>query len=146
MTFEPNGAPLQGFAGGLMIGCAIVIMLFSVGRIPGAGGLAERATRLVPRTKGLLTAVIFMIGLAIGVSLVYAPPLKMESLFTAPLLLLILSGLLAGFGIWISYSSKSGQGIYGISLLSPRNLGVAAIFIGVAIATVEVMRILGVAP
>lgn len=57
MTFEPKGTPLQDFAAGPMIGWVIVMMLFGVGRIPGAGGLAEQATRLVPRTKGHLTAV-----------------------------------------------------------------------------------------
>ena len=59
---------------------------------------------------------------------------------TSELWLVILSGLLFGVGPRVANGCTSGNGVCGISRLSPRGIGASAIYIGAGGLTVLVMR------
>jgi uncharacterized membrane protein YedE/YeeE len=58
----------------------------------------------------------------------------------APLGLLILGGLLVGFGTQLGSGCTSGHGVCGLARLSPRSAAATGIFMATAVATVFVVR------
>ena len=59
---------------------------------------------------------------------------------------LALGGLLVGFGTRLSEGCTSGHGISGLASLSTTSLSAVIVFMGVAIVTANIVRILGVLP
>lgn len=59
---------------------------------------------------------------------------------------LALGGLLVGFGTRLSEGCTSGHGISGLASLSTTSLSAVIVFMGVAILTANIVRILGVLP
>jgi uncharacterized membrane protein YedE/YeeE len=55
----------------------------------------------------------------------------------------VVSGLLVGFGTRMGGGCTSGHGICGISRLSTRSILATVMFMGTAIATVAIVRVLG---
>ena len=54
--------------------------------------------------------------------------------------LLVLSGLLVGFGARLGSGCTSGHGVCGLARLSPRSLAATVIFMGAGFATVFIVR------
>jgi hypothetical protein len=54
--------------------------------------------------------------------------------------LLVLSGLLVGFGARLGSGCTSGHGVCGLARLSPRSLAATIIFMGAGFATVFIVR------
>jgi uncharacterized membrane protein YedE/YeeE len=82
----------------------------------------------------------FIIGLPLGafiVSLVMGP---LEVRFPSPNAMLIIGGLLVGFGTRLGSGCTSGHGVCGVSRLSRRSIVATAIFMASGFATVAAMR------
>lgn len=128
--------------GGALIGLAASLVLLGNGRIAGISGIVG-SLLTAGREKGWQIA--FLTGLlSAGAVLAWLSP----SSFAPPpraLWLLALAGLLVGFGTRIGNGCTSGHGVCGISRLSVRSLVATATFMGAAILTVLVLRLLGVA-
>ena len=128
--------PWSGLAGGLMIGAAAVLLLMFNGRIAGISGIvggllgADRAWR-----------VAFLAGLVAGPFLgaLFAGRFPAVSI-TDSVPLLIVAGLLVGFGTRLGSGCTSGHGVCGLARLSPRSLVATILFIAVAGATTFVLR------
>jgi uncharacterized membrane protein YedE/YeeE len=132
--------PIASLVGGAFIGLASVLLMAFTGRIAGVSGIA---VRLFPpySDDGFAGRIAFMIGLAaapIAVLLAtgHAPPQKIQ----AGGLLLIVAGLLVGFGSVWGNGCTSGHGVCGLSRLSMRSLVATAIFMATAGVTVFVTR------
>jgi uncharacterized membrane protein YedE/YeeE len=132
--------PLASFGGGLMIGLSAALLMLWKGRIAGISGIAGR---LLPpyRDDALLDRIAFVLGLV-------AAPFAMMALTGAPIVqtvssnlpLMIMAGLLVGFGsVWGS-GCTSGHGVCGLARLSPRSMVATAIFMVTAFLTVLFMR------
>ena len=131
--------PWSALAGGALIGLAAVLLLWLNGRIAGISGIAgglwfapwgERAWRW-----------LFLLGLALGAALwaLLAPqPPVPRSGFPASLLLL--GGLLVGYGTSMCGGCTSGHGVCGIARLSPRSLAATGMFMLTAVATTFLVR------
>ena len=65
-------------------------------------------------------------------------------LATSAVVLAVAAGVLVGFGTRLGSGCTSGHGVCGVSRLSPRSLAATAVFMAAGIATVAVMRMLGV--
>jgi putative addiction module component (TIGR02574 family) len=65
--------------------------------------------------------------------------------FPSSALILVVGGLLVGFGTRLGFSCTSGHAVCGVSRLSPRSLVATAVFMATAVITVAVMHALGLA-
>lgn len=130
-------ALLPALLGGALLGVSVVGYLYVNGRITGISGLIAQV--LDPKTAFRTPAVWFLLGL-IGVSAVYGWLVHPTIAINTPPLLLVIAGLLVGFGTRLGSGCTSGHGICGISRLSVRSLVATATFMFVGFVTVFVMR------
>ena len=135
--------PLQGLIGGLMIGIASAIMLLGLGRIAGVSGLAARATGISSDGAPRPLSIAFVIGLAVGAALIALAFGPVAARFDQGVVILILGGLLVGFGTRLGSGCTSGHGVCGMSRLSPRSLIATGTFMAAGFATVAAMNALG---
>jgi len=133
-----DAAPAMGLAGGVMIGLASALMLLGAGRIAGVSGIAARATGLAAGDMALTSAWGFLAGLPLG-ALIIALVTNWRPASFAPWPLLVVAGLLVGFGTRLGSGCTSGHGVCGVSRLSQRSLVATAAFIAAGVATVFVM-------
>ncbi|ASY46235.1 MAG: YeeE/YedE family protein [Sphingobium sp.] len=138
----PDAQPIAGLIGGLMIGLAAAIMLLGLGRIAGVSGLAARAIGLSASGPPRGVAIAFTVGLPVGAVLVALLSDGIPATFPAPGLLIV-AGLIVGFGTRLGSGCTSGHGVCGLSRLSRRSIVATALFMGSGFATVALMRLTG---
>ncbi|MDE1905253.1 MAG: YeeE/YedE family protein [Rhodospirillales bacterium] len=131
-----------GLVGGVMIGSAAALMLLGLGRIAGVSGLAARAVRLADAGPPPTLAMAFIVGLPLGGWLM-AQALGGVRLNFPGIATLIVAGLLVGFGTRLGSGCTSGHGVCGMSRFSRRSILATMIFMASGIATVAVMRVVG---
>jgi uncharacterized membrane protein YedE/YeeE len=120
-TFTPVSAVL----GGLLIGASAALLLLLNGRVAGISGVVGGLLR--PTSSDLAWRLAFVAGLVLA-PLVYTafggtPAISIR----APLALLVLAGLLVGFGARMGAGCTSGHGVCGISRGSPRSIAATGI-------------------
>ncbi|ENV96604.1 hypothetical protein F938_02165 [Acinetobacter bereziniae LMG 1003 = CIP 70.12] len=129
---------ILAFIGGTLLGLAVVGYLLVNGRIAGISGLVAQV--LNPKTLLKTPALWFLLGLLITPffynSMVHP---QIEMMTTDPILLII-AGLLVGFGTRLGSGCTSGHGICGISRLSKRSFVATCTFMLTGFMTVYVMR------
>lgn len=126
-------------AGGLLIGVAAALYLLLNGRVVGVSGLTAAATGLsrgAPRTLALG----FIAGLLGGAALASAVIRRPEVQVTSEIWLLVLGGLIVGFGTRWGSGCTSGHGVCGLARLSPRSIVATGVFMAVAALTVFITR------
>lgn len=134
-----NFTPVSALIGGLLIGASAALFLVLNGRIAGISGILGGL--LQPRRDELGWRIAFLAGL-LAAPLIYAaaggtvPAVSID----APVSLLILAGLLVGFGTRLGAGCTSGHGVCGIGRGSPRSLAATGIFMMAAVLTVFVAR------
>jgi uncharacterized protein len=134
-----NFTPVSAILGGLLIGCAATLSLWTNGRIAGISGILSGT--LFPKQTETLWRVLFLGGLLCGplaYILVSGNPLQLE-LQASPLFTLV-AGLLVGFGTRMGSGCTSGHGICGIARFSQRSFAATAVFMITGIVTVFVVR------
>jgi uncharacterized protein len=135
--------PIASAAGGVLIGLAAVLLMALTGRIAGVSGIAAR---LLPpyEDREFAGRLAFVAGLVAApiVVLVVTGTLPSQTI-QAGTGLLIVAGLLVGFGSVWGNGCTSGHGVCGLSRLSMRSLVATVVFMATAIATVFVARHLG---
>ena len=134
-----NFTPVSGFIGGLLIGLAATLLLLLNGRISGISGIVGGLVS--PKSQDAGWRVVFVAGLLLGASIYMlaaggAIPVQMQ----ASLPVLVVAGLLVGFGTRLGSGCTSGHGLCGIARLSGRSIVATAVFFGVAILTVFLTR------
>lgn len=129
---------LIAFLGGLLLGLAVVGYLFVNGRVAGISGLIAQV--LNPQSMFKSPAIWFLSGLIIT-PFIYGIFFKPEIIMvnTNPILLII-AGLLVGFGTRLGSGCTSGHGICGMSRLSVRSIVATCTFMLAGFITVYVMR------
>lgn len=123
--------------GGLLIGLTATIYLLSMGKVIGISGILSQLLF----NKGRLLPFLFIAGLIIGGS-AYGTLTEQTVAFpeTRSPWLLILSGLLVGYGTRLGGGCTSGHGVCGISRLSPRSIVATLTFMAAAIITVSILN------
>lgn len=134
--------------GGILIGVASALLFVFNGRIAGisgiAGGLLRQVVFPAQRVeKETFWRLSFVLGLVIGGVVIahtgaFAAFAPTASAASVPLL--VLAGLLVGFGTRLGWGCTSGHGICGIARFSPRSLFATMIFVGTGMATVALLR------
>jgi uncharacterized membrane protein YedE/YeeE len=129
-----------GFCGGLLIGTASAILLLGNGRIAGISGIIGNVLDGMSRKRSVAEALAFLSGL-IGLPTLYAMAVGAPAITvtnSAPLLLI--GGLLVGFGTRLGSGCTSGHGVCGLSRLAPRSLVATGLFMATAAAVVFTLR------
>lgn len=132
--------PIASLVGGAMIGLAAVLLMWATGRIAGVSGIAAR---LFPpyEDREFAGRLAFVAGLVAAPVLVLfvTGSLPVQTIAAGPAVLIV-GGLLTGFGsVWGS-GCTSGHGVCGLSRLSVRSLVATMTFMAAGMATVFVMR------
>jgi len=124
--------------GGAIIGLSACLMMLFYGRITGISGLIWNTVQ--NRRSSLSSSGIFLGGMIIGALCVaYATDIETPPIHSN-VFIIILSGLLVGYGTKLGSGCTSGHGICGISRLSIRSLAATGTFMTSGIATVYFMR------
>ena len=134
----PDAAPFEGLAGGILIGLSAAIMLLGAGRIVGVSGILGRAARINDSGPSLPSAWLFLLAMPVGAALVGWLKGGLDAQFM-PIPVMIVAGLLVGFGARMGSGCTSGHGVCGVSRLSPRSLLATAVFMVAGVATVTAM-------
>ncbi|MBM4204902.1 MAG: YeeE/YedE family protein [Gammaproteobacteria bacterium] len=127
--------------GGVLIGLAAGWLYLSLGRIAGISGIVGQ---LVRNSSGLWP-LGFVIGLGIGGLAVMAelePSPRMEIDHGV----LVLAGLIVGFGTRLGSGCTSGHGVCGIARFSKRSVIATCVFVGTGMLTATLLRATGVLP
>jgi uncharacterized membrane protein YedE/YeeE len=123
--------------GGALLGIATVGYLYVHGRIAGISGLVEQF--LSPKTVWNKPAFWFIAGL-ITVPFIYGSILQPKIEIQASALMMVIAGLLVGFGTRLGSGCTSGHGICGVSRLSKRSLVATLSFMLAGFITVYLIR------
>ena len=132
--------PLMAIGGGLLIGTAAALLLLLTGRIAGVSGMVAAAARMGAGGTPWSQATAFLVGLPIGAVLIALLVRAPQVIVTSSVPLLIVAGLLVGFGTRLGNGCTSGHGVCGMARLSPRSLAATATFMASAAATVFILR------
>ncbi len=134
----PDAAPLEGFAGGVLIGLAAALMLLGLGRIAGVSGIAGRAFAINSSSLPKSSAWAFLVGLPVGALLIgFSAGIERPEFASWPVILA--AGIIVGFGTRMGSGCTSGHGVCGLSRLSQRSIVATLTFIATGVATVFVM-------
>lgn len=128
---------LLAFIGGLFLGIAVVGYLFINGRITGVSGMVAQVLSFKSLSQNPSTW--FLLGLVVT-PFIYGLFVRPDIVMTANPLLLIVAGLLVGFGTRLGSGCTSGHGICGMSRLSVRSIVATCSFMLAGFITVYVMR------
>ncbi len=133
--------PWASLIGGVMLGIASALFILVNGRILGISGILGGLVTFKWRDSGWRIA--FLLGmLAAPVTfMLIAPagwiqPPRIDTGYA----LIVIAGLLVGYGTRLGSGCTSGHGVCGLSRLSPRSLVATAGFMGAGFAVVYVVR------
>lgn len=132
--------PSMAIGGGLLIGTAAALLLLLTGRIAGVSGMVATTMRIGAGGTPWSQATAFLVGLPIGAALIALLVRTPEVVVTSSVPLLIVAGLLVGFGTRLGNGCTSGHGVCGMARLSPRSIVATATFMASAAATVFILR------
>ena len=129
-----NFTPLSALLGGLLIGLSVALFFILNGRLIGVSGMASN---IIVSKNNRIENFLFLIGLILG-PLIYDIISGKEIIvsITNSVILLIVGGILVGFGTRLSNGCTSGHGISGISRFSLRSIIATMAFMLVGILTV----------
>ena len=130
--------PFLSFFGGILVGCAVWILIYFCGRIAGVSGILGGLLSSDTSDRGWRLA--FLAGI-VASPILYDQfsPLSVSDEISAPWAIVILAGLLVGIGSRYGSGCSSGHGVCGLSRLSPRSLVATSTFMGTAFVTVWLM-------
>lgn len=129
---------LDALLGGLLIGIAAAAFMLLNGRVAGISGILGGLLRWQAQDRAWRLA--FLLGLILA-PLVYASTQQMPDIrIDASYPLLLVAGMLVGFGTRLGGGCTSGHGICGVARGSQRSWVATGMFMGVAVVTVYLMR------
>ena len=135
-----NFTPYSALAGGALIGLSAALLLLLNGRIAGISGIIGRA--LPPHQRGDVGwRLFFLAGLLFGPLILRLADGNVANIgIDTPWPILIIAGLLVGYGTGLGNGCTSGHGVCGLARLSPRSAAATVVFMAVAGITVYIVR------
>jgi len=129
---------IAALLGGVLIGIAATLLLWSIGRIAGISGIVNGVASAKRGDRAWRVAFLAgMMGIgALLLQFVPAPPRAQ----TGATSLLLIAGFLVGFGTRMGGGCTSGHGVCGIARFSWRSLAAVLTFMAAGVGTVYVMR------
>ena len=127
---------LTALGGGILIGLSATILLAMNGRVAGISGILEKV--LPPQSEDARWRMAFLISMVVtGIALSPALP-EAYTTIDRPILLVVLAGLLVGYGTRLGNGCTSGHGVCGMARFSKRSFAAVGMFrmTGIITATV----------
>ena len=134
-----NFTPVSALIGGAFLGLSAVIRLAGNGRIAGISGILGGA--ISSRGDERRWRILFLAGLLLATLLyqiVLSSPITIEAQASPELL--VIAGLLVGFGTRLGSGCTRGHGICGIARFSKRSFAATVMFMLFGFITVYVTR------
>jgi len=134
-----NFTPLSALLGGLLIGLSVALFFILNGRMI---GISRIASNFIVSKEKRIENFLFLIGLILG-PLIYnlISGNEINISISSSVILLIIAGILVGFGTRLSNGCTSGHGISGISRFSIRSIIATITFMLIGILTVFITGI-----
>jgi uncharacterized membrane protein YedE/YeeE len=130
---------LYSLLGGGLIGLAVTLMLLFNGRVTGISGIISSS--LTKPNKDIYWRWTFLAGLIAGGGLMQSlRPELFVNLTTSTPLLVMVAGLLVGYGTVLGSGCTSGHGVCGISRLSLRSIAATLTFMLFGFLAVQAVR------
>lgn len=137
MIWDINTA-LNALYGGLLIGAAISVLIIFSGKIAGISGILGQALSFDMKTQAWRYA--FLLGLVIS-PIIYGFFLPMPAFkLSGNNFMIIVAGLLVGFGTRLGNGCTSGHGVCGVARFSLRSIVATVTFIVFGMLTVYCIR------
>ena len=138
---ETQFTPLISLLGGCLIGLSAVLLLATHGKIAGISGIISRLLPPAGERSDYSQGLTFIIGLLIAAPIWQlitgsAPQQVVSSNFP----LLVIAGLLVGFGSVLGNGCTSGHGVCGISRFSARSIVATLTFMATGFISVYILR------
>jgi hypothetical protein len=130
--------PWASLAGGILLGLAAALFVLLNGRVLGISGILGGLVR--PRTGDLGWRVALIAGLLVAPTVWYLFADAVTPRIEAAGPVLVIAGLLVGWGTRYAAGCTSGHGVCGLARLSPRSLAATLTFMAAGIATVFAVR------
>lgn len=136
-----SGAFAAAFLGGLLIGCAALVLLAGLGRIAGISGILGNALDVAGAGAQRFWRLAFLAGLIVAAPLAVALGWgRMAAPPETNLLVLIGAGLLVGYGTRLGSGCTSGHAVCGLARFSKRSLVATLVFMASAALVVFLRR------
>lgn len=138
---ETQFTPLISLLGGCLIGLSAVLLLATHGKIAGISGIISRLLPPAGERSDFSQGLTFIIGLLIA-----APIWQLitgsapQQVVSSNLPLLVIAGLLVGFGSVLGNGCTSGHGVCGISRFSARSIVATLTFMATGFINVYILR------
>jgi hypothetical protein len=133
-----NFTPLSAAIGGALIGIAAALLMITSGRIAGisgiVGGLIGSAADKGWRAAFVAGLILAPLAANLAGFTLSAP--QMPGSWTV----IVLAGLLVGFGSRLGGGCTSGHGVCGVARLARRSIAATVIFMGTAMMVVAIVR------
>ncbi len=142
MTIDwANFTPWMSLGGGILLGIASAVFILINGRILGISGILGGL--LAPRTGDVGWRIAFVLGMLaapITMSLLTPDDFISAPRIDADYVMIVIAGLLVGYGTRLGSGCTSGHGVCGLSRLCPRSMVATGIFMAAGFAIVFVIR------
>lgn len=138
MNFADSNPFIAAAVGGILIGLSAFLMMWLIGRIAGVSGIAAGLMSNAGRdNRGWRIA--FVAGLIMA-GFVLKPLASTTVVTVMSPAILLMAGLLVGFGSVLGGGCTSGHGVCGLGRRSVRSLVATLTFMGAAFITVFLLR------
>jgi hypothetical protein len=130
-----NFTPVTAIIGGLLIGLAASVLLWTNGKISGISGILAVSLFSFAQDSSWRLAFLFgLVGAGVFYPMLMGHGIAIET--QAGPVITIVAGLLVGFGTRLGSGCTSGHGICGIARFSIRSIVATGVFIGAGMITV----------
>ncbi|PME16933.1 hypothetical protein BCV44_13655 [Vibrio cyclitrophicus] len=137
----------------MLLGVSAIVLMLGIGRVAGISGIVSRLLPTGTSNKERKDAdtantekhwrIAFVVGMVASGWLLIPTGYQLPQLEEMNLDLVIIAGLLVGFGTKTANGCTSGHGIVGMARLSKRSIVATCVFMGVAIVTVFIKNLTG---
>jgi len=131
--------PIAALVGGLLIGLSATLLILCNGRIAGISGIISGLLQR-PNLSEASWRIAFVLGLVLAPTLYGLFAVLPASQIDASWLVLVVAGLLVGYGTRLGTGCTSGHGVCGLSRLAPRSLVATLTFMAAGFITVYVVH------
>lgn len=137
---ETAFTPVASFVGGTAIGLGAVLLMLGLGRILGATGIVSGMVFAENREEALWRMAM-VLGMVLAPGLIYLMSGNIPSI-EVPVspTMIVIGGVIVGFGASVGSGCTSGHGVCGLSRLSRRSFVAVPTFMATAAITVFLIR------
>ena len=138
MTFQ---IPWQSFFGGMLLGVSAVILMLFIGKTAGISGIINGVIKREKQEFGWKIA--FLVGMVVSGFILSLLGVTLPAISEQNIGIVLIAGLLVGFGTRLGNGCTSGHGIVGMGRFSKRSIYATCVFMISAIIVVFIRRLLG---